>query len=122
MTFHYPSGHIYSCYAQDNRVRPYTYKTVEEAVKAYDKAVAVEKIKRRIIELQGDWKPNWEDFNESKYFIILDNEYNQFIYIYAQVSSYPILMPYIKTQDIAQTIINEMEKELKVIFDIKKDC
>ena len=27
--YHQPSGYIDSCYAQDNRVRPYTYKTVE---------------------------------------------------------------------------------------------
>ena len=57
--FHYyPCGLINACYAYDDMIRPYTYKTREEAQKAYNKAIAIEKIKRRILELQGDWKPD----------------------------------------------------------------
>ena len=113
-----PWGKIEEIFAHDNEVRPNTYKTYEEAKEAYKKAVALEKVKRRIIELQGDWEPNWKDFSESKYFIILDNEDNLFIYTDVQFSNHAILMPYIKTQSIVQTIINEMEDELKLIFDI----
>lgn len=117
-TFHYPSGHIDSCYAQDNRVRPYTYKTVEEAVEAYDKAVAVERVKRRIIELQGDWKPDWYNSSQCKAFILYDNYDCNFKTEIMYCNQYSFIIPYMKDLKIADTIINEMEKELKVIFDI----
>lgn len=120
-TYYYytPMGTVCRMVASNDKLRFDVFKTEKEAQNAYNKAIALEKIKRRIIELQGDWKPNWKDFSESKYFIILDNEYNLFIYIDVQFSNHPILMPYIKTQNIVQTIINEMEDELKLIFEIQ---
>src|SRR5574344_1629117 len=58
--YYYTSiGVIHSNTAADDSIRPYTYKTKEEANKAYNKAIALEKIKRRILELQGNWKPDW---------------------------------------------------------------
>ena len=41
-----------------------------------------------------------------------------FVAVVWQKTKYATLIPDIKTKDIAETIINEMENELKVIFDI----
>ena len=48
--YYFPWGRIDACYAHDNEIKPNTYKTREEANKAYNKAVALEKIKRRLLE------------------------------------------------------------------------
>ena len=111
------NGDIIGDYAYDDRVIFNTYKTKEEAQEAYNKADALKKIKRRLLELQGYWKPSFKDtFN--KYVIVYN--YNKMCFeddAWKRIK-YLILIPYIKTSEIARTIIDEMDDELKVIFDI----
>lgn len=116
--YYYTSmGDVWDNTAPDNDLRVNIYKTKEEAKKAYNKAVALEKVKRRLLELQGDWKPNFNDtFN--KYLIFYNHANNRFDYSIYNTLKYPLLIPYIKTSKIAITIINKMEDELKLIFDI----
>ena len=117
--FHYyPCGMINACYAQDDKIRPYTYRTREEAQEAYNKAIALEKIKRRLLELQGDWKPDWTNEIAEKYYIQYDHCNKQFTPINWFSMQQDTAIPYIKSKDIALTIIEEMEDELKLIFDI----
>lgn len=117
--YYYPSGYIdYTSCGDDDNVRPNTYKTKEEAQEAYNKAVALEKVKRRILELQGDWKPDWKNVIESKYIIIFDNEDSVFSYTAVYILKHAELMPYIKNLDIVYTIIKEMDKELRIIFEV----
>ena len=118
--YHYYNsiGTLYRNTSADDELRVNVYKTEKEAEKAYNKAVATEKIKRRILELQGDWKPDWNSFIESKYIIILDNEDSLFIYTDVHILKHAELIPYIKTRDIVHTIINEMDKELRIIFEV----
>jgi hypothetical protein len=111
-------GAICSNTASDDNLKINTYKTREEAVKAYNKAIALEKIKRRIIELQGDWKPDWGNGDEEK----VDISYYHYecvfepgvVYFSQSFKDYP----YIKSTEIALTIIKELKDELKLIFDI----
>ena len=117
--FHYyPCGMINACYAQDDKIRPYTYRTREEAQEAYNKAVALEKIKRRLLELQGDWKPDWTDKDEEKFYIQYGHNGRSFISICWYTTQHAASIPYIKSEEVINTIINEMEDELKLIFDI----
>ena len=118
--YYYTSiGIISSNTAADNELRLNTYKTREEAVKAYNKAIAVEKIKRRTIELQGDWKPDFDDNYSSKYTIRYDHRDNSFVHDGWKRVKHCILIPYMKDKDIVNTIINEFYQELKLIFEIK---
>ena len=111
-------GVICSNIATSDDLRVNVFKSKEEANKAYNKVIALEKVKRRIIELQGDWKPNWSD-TSNKYTIIYNfTSIKRFVAVVWQKTKYATLIPDIKTKDIAETIINEMENELKVIFDI----
>ena len=112
-----PNGYIKEYKAMDMSVRVNTYKTKEEAKEAYNKAIALEKIKRRILELQGEWEPDFSD-TYCKYHIRYDFRDNKFYPDAFHRIKYYILIPYIKSEQIAELIIYEMEDELKLIFDI----
>ena len=115
--FYTSSGSICSNDSSNVDLKVNVFKSKEEAQKAYNKAVALEKVKRRLLELQGDWKPNFNNtFN--KYLIFYNHANNRFDYSIYNTLKYPILIPYIKTSEITNTIIDEMEDELKLIFDI----
>ena len=116
--YYLTTGSICSNDSSNDDLKVNAYKTWKEANKAYNQAAALEKVKRRIIELQGDWKPDWSD-TSNKYTIIYNfTSIKRFVAVVWQKTKYATLIPDIKTKDIAETIINEMENELKVIFDI----
>ena len=116
--YYYTSiGTLCSNTSADYELRVNVYKTEEEADKAYKKAVAVEKIKRRIVELQGDWKPDFNDIS-IKYTIYYDHEDNSFADEGWQKIKQCVLIPYMENKEIVLTIINEFHEELKLIFDI----
>lgn len=95
-----------------------TYKTREEAVKAYNKAIALEKIKRKLLELQGDWNPDWTDVDEEKFCIMYYHNKKRFVSHCRYNTQSDTSFPYMKNVQISLTIIEEMEDELKLIFDI----
>ena len=124
---HFPSeGEIYYYYTSTGSIRHdkafnddilvNAYKSYKEAEEAYNKVIAVEKIKRRIKELQGDWKPNWLDEDEEKFCIMYDNIKKIFITDCWYVTEHYQLLPYMENKTIAATIMNEMEYELKLIL------
>lgn len=115
--FYTSSGSICSNDSSSDDLKVNTYKTREEAIKAYDKAVALEKIKRRIIELQGEWEPDFSD-TYRKYNIRYDYRDNRFYPDAFRRMVYYVSIPYMKSEKIALAIINEMEDELKFVFDI----
>lgn len=114
--YHYyiSTGVLCSNIATEDVLRVEVYKTRNEAYKAYKKAVAVEKIKRRIVELQGDWK----DDKEMKFFIQYDHYETMFIPDCWFIVQPDTTIPYMKSKEIVLTIIKEMEDELKLLFDI----
>ena len=119
--YYYTStGTVCSSTAGEDELRVNVYRTEKEADKAYNKEVAIEKIKRRLLELQGDWKPDFSDAS-NKYTILYsyNNSNNRFISTVWQKTKYPALIPFIETRDITETIINEFHEELKLIFDIQ---
>ena len=116
--FYTSSGSICSNEASNNDLKVNAYKTREKAVKAYNKAIALEKVKRRLLELQGNWKPDWTNEIAEKYFIQYDHCNKQFTPIHWFSMQQDTAIPYTKSKDIALTIIKEMKDELKLIFDI----
>lgn len=117
--FHTSIGILGNTIATDDNLKINTYKTREEAVKAYNKAIALEKVKRRILELQGDWKPDFDDNYSSKYTIRYDHRDNSFVHDGWKRVKHCMLIPYMKDKDVVNTIINEFYQELKLIFEIK---
>ena len=113
--YYYTSvGTLCSNTAADYELRVNVYRTEKEANKEYNKAVAVEKIKRRILELQGDWK----DDKEVKFCIQYDHYETMFIPDCWFIVQPDTTIPYMKSKEIVLTIIKEMEDELKLLFDI----
>ena len=114
--YYYTSiGTLSSNTATDNELRLNAYKTLEEANKAYKKAVAVEKVKRRLLELQGDWK----DDKEVKFCIQYDHYERMFMPVCWFITQPDTTIPFMKDEITALTIIKEMEDELKLIFEIQ---
>ena len=113
--YYYTStGTVCNSTAADYELRVNVYRTEKEANKAYNKAVAVEKIKRRLLELQGDWK----DDKEVKFCIQYDHYETMFIPDCWFIVQPDTTIPYMKSKEIVLTIIKEMEDELKLLFDI----
>ena len=115
--FHTSIGILGNTIATDDNLKINTYKTREEAVKAYNKAVAIEKVKRRIVELQGDWEPNFNS-DSSKHIIFYNYNNTRFESTTHSKVKFTFLIPYMENKEIALTIINEFHEELKLIFDI----
>ena len=105
--------------AEDYKLKVNVYRTENEAQKAYNKAVAVEKIKRRLLELQGDWRPDWSECAEEKLTIQYDHNKSIFIPVCWFTTQTDSLIPFMENKETALTIINEFHEELKLIFDIQ---
>ena len=111
------SGGISSNTSLNDDLRVDAYRTYYEAEEAYNKAVALEKIKRRLLELQGDWKPDFNDYSR-KYTICYNYMVNSLTSEEWQRFKHCLLIPYMKDKKIALAIIDEFYEELKLIFDI----
>ena len=118
--YYYTSaGALCSNTAADYELRVNVYRTEKEADNAYNKAVAVEKVKRRLLELQGDWKPDWSECAEEKLTIQYDHNKSIFIPVCWFTTQTDSLIPFMENEETALTIINEFHEELKLIFEIK---
>ena len=114
--FYTPMGKVACNIAATNVILTNAYKSEEEAYKAYNKAVALEKVKRRIVELQGDWKPDWTECAEEKLGIQYDHNKRSFRPVCWFTTQSDSLIPFMENEQIAVTIIYEMEDELKLIL------
>lgn len=118
--YYYTStGNVCNNTAGEDDLKVNVFKTRNEAQKAYNKAVAIEKIKRRLLELQGDWKPDFNDASQRKCTIRHNDENNSFTHDGWYRVKHCVLIPYMKSEEITNIIINEFHKELKLIFEIK---
>ena len=118
--YYYTSvGTLCSNTAGDDELRVNVYRTEKEADNAYNKAVALEKVKRRLLELQGDWKPDWSECAEEKLTIQYDHNKSIFIPVCWFTKQTDSLIPFMENEETALTIINEFHEELKLIFDIQ---
>lgn len=93
-----------------------------EAVIESNKRQAITKVNTRISELNKEsmpgWEPDWDDIDDEKYNISLDIEKGKY---YAHQLTYvkvPFVFDMMYSSDIARQIIEEMEDELNVVFDL----
>lgn len=94
------------------------FTSLDSAYDKLDKIKATEKVKKRIYELNDGWKPNWNDKDELKYYIC---SYNNKTITYAIVYYTKILDNcfYLKSQELVIQLINELEKELKIMLEVE---
>lgn len=99
------------------------FKSEEEAEKIAKKIKAITKVTRAINKANGDWKPDWNNHYQDKFqiaFDSFDSDKMKIDWVYYGDSKQALSIPYIKDFTIAKKIIEEYEKELKIIFDIEE--
>ena len=67
--YYTPKGFIYT-EIYDGGYIPINYRTRKEAEQAYAKAVYINRINTTIDELNGDWKPNFDNNSQRKYLYV----------------------------------------------------
>ena len=92
------------------------FKTEEEAEQHLKESILLFKLHKWEEEHNGGWTPNWNDRNETKYFIIFDKLYKTFkIDCYARIKPFSKL-PYFKSEEIAELFIKEFGDEIKEVL------
>ena len=115
-------GKVYSLkgfsmnYTRCQYERGLAFKTIEQAEQFKKEQILLLKLHKWAEEHNGGWKPDWEDEDEIKYFIIYDNRYETL-----KVDSYYMLnpfskLPYFKSEEIAKQFIEEFGDEIKEVF------
>lgn len=119
--YYLPVGHIKGEAALDytsEPVRVNAYRTKEEAKKAYNKALATEKLRRIAMELNKGWKPNFESCEQRNYFICYVHSTKAFEVIWNDTAQLNNTI-YFKSEDIANTVIKAYLHLLKEMFGIE---
>ena len=96
--------------------RGLAFETREEAEKYDKERILLFKLHKWEEEHNGGWTPNWNNCNETKYFIIFDKLYKTFkIDCYARIKPFSKL-PYFKSEEIAEQFIEEFGEEIKEVL------
>ena len=83
----------------------------------YDKErILLFKMHKWAEEYNGDWTPDWKDFDEGKSSVIYDNKHKKFKTIENYYYQEIIKLPYFKSEEIAQQFIEEFGDEIKEVL------
>ena len=93
------------------------YQTKELAQKAFDRQLAIVRVNDRIDELNDGWEMVW-DLRAMAYTIVYSNSRKEFETDDFICYSIPSVIKYLSTKQIAEQIIEEMEADLRLIFNI----
>lgn len=99
-------------------VRVNAYKSREEAKKAYNQALATEKLRRIAMELNKGWKPDFKTCEQRNYFICYVHSTKKFEVIWNDTAQLNNTI-YFKSEDIANTVIKAYLHLLKEMFGIE---
>lgn len=92
------------------------FDTEEEAEQFKRERALIKKIKCWAKEQQGDWKPDWSDRDEKKFYIYYDGQ-NEMLRIHTwSVSNILSTLPTLKTIEIAEACIDEFGDEIVEVF------
>ena len=92
------------------------FKT-EEEVEQYDKErILLFKLHKWAEEHNGDWTPDWKDFDEYKYSVTFDFDDYKFLIKDSWYENAFSKLPYFKTEEIAEQFIKEFGDEIKEVL------
>lgn len=95
------------------------FLTEVECERALAKKEAVALIKKRARELQGDWRPDWDNIEETRAYIYYDYRTKQLVIAtgyWLRCTDIPF-----KTEEIAHKIINELPIACKLMLEVYDD-
>ena len=96
-------------------IGPY-FDTMEEAEQFKREQTLIKKIKCWAKEQQGDWKPDWRDLNQRKYYIEIDRSNKNIVCDWSWEYDKLSKLPHFKSKEIAQACIDEFGDELVEVF------
>lgn len=106
-------GHVaeanYTENYQGDKTRYRVFKTRKKAQKYAEYIKAEETLRRVIVEINDDELPNWNNFQERKYVVVL-NDMKLKVFSYDRTKYLPNFM-YIKSQELAEKLIQDYKKE-----------
>lgn len=88
----------------------------EEAEQFLKEQTLIKKIKCWVKEQQKDWKPDWSDTSQRKYYIEIDHLSKKTKYDYYWKRNQLSKLPYFKSEEIAQACIDEFGDEILEVF------
>ena len=119
--YYKPVGHISMETAlqyTSEPVRVNAYKSREEARKAYNQALATEKLRRIAAELNEGWEPEFKNSEKRNYFICYMHSTKAFEIIW-NANTQIMNTIYFKSENIANTVIDTYPHLLKEMFGIE---
>lgn len=96
--------------------RGLAFRTEEEAEQFDKERILINKLKNWAKEHQGDWTPDWSNFNETKRYITCKKEQGEFDVNFCRTFRHFIKLPYFKSEEIAEQFIEEFGDEIKEVL------
>ena len=96
--------------------RGLAFKTKAEAEQFDKERILINKLKDWAKEHQGDWTPDWSNFNEIKRYITCKKEQGEFDVNFCRTFQHFIKLPYFKSEEIAEQFIEEFGEEIKEVL------
>lgn len=92
------------------------FDSKEEAEQFKREQTLIKKVKCWAKEQQGDWKPDWSDTSQRKYYIEIDHFSKKTKYYYYWEHNQLSKLPYFKSQEIAEACVDEFGDEILEVF------
>ena len=92
------------------------FNTKEEAEQFLKEQTLIKKIKCWAKEQQGDWKPDWSDINQRKYYVNIDRFNKETFWDWHWEYDKLSKLPYFKSKEIAEACIDEFGDEILEVF------
>ena len=105
-----------SNYQKKTFIHGLAFKTKEEAEQHDKERILLFKLHKWAEEYNGDWTPNWNDFEEKQYHVVYDYEDKQFYVRYEHYSETFTKLPYLKSYNLAEQFIEEFGEEIKEVL------
>lgn len=96
--------------------RGLAFKTIEEAERYDKERILLFKLHKWAEEHQGNWTPDWSNFNETKYYMTCKKEQGEFDINFCRTFRHFIKLPYFKSEEIAEQFIKEFGDEIKEVL------
>lgn len=95
------------------------FKTENEMEKHLEKLHAIAEVTKYCYDNDLVLDPDWEDFKQSKYSIIYNNENKEINWLRLTCLQDCLVLPYLKSTEACGQVIKEKEDALKIIFNKK---
>lgn len=92
------------------------FDTREEAEQFIKEQTLIKKIKCWAKEQQGDWKPDWSDINQRKYYVNIDRFNKETFWDWHWEYDKLSKLPYFKSKEIAEACIDKFGDEILEVF------